>query len=246
MSNAIKFSPNKGTIKLRMNFMSNEQHKLSSTTCNLNKSYCQSYLMSSSTWKLLYSDIWYSLMTTCFSNSTVNIESEKVNNSSIDTLSELNGMLVIEVQDSGAGINAENQSRLFNEIVQFNPEKLQAGGGSGLGLFISKTTIDMHEGRLSIHSEGEGKGTTFRIEISITRKVKTYVQSSIITQKNLHSLNHGESQHHTSTTSGTTAIHNNKAENGKTLDSSLCLYCQHLMYHVVCVMHLYLLPLLLL
>ena len=31
----------------------------------------------------------------------------------------------------GAGISAENQQRLFKEIIQFNPEKLQAGGGSG-------------------------------------------------------------------------------------------------------------------
>ena len=52
-------------------------------------------------------------------------------------------MLVIEVQDTGAGISPENQQRLFKEIVQFNPEKLQAGGGSGLGLFISKSVVDM-------------------------------------------------------------------------------------------------------
>ena len=31
----------------------------------------------------------------------------------------------------GAGISEEDQQRLFKEIIQFNPEKLQAGGGSG-------------------------------------------------------------------------------------------------------------------
>ena len=35
------------------------------------------------------------------------------------------GMLYISVIDSGAGISAENQKKLFTEIVQFNPEKLQ-------------------------------------------------------------------------------------------------------------------------
>ena len=50
----------------------------------------------------------------------------------------LGGYLVVEVTDSGAGISAENQHKLFKDIVQFNPEKLQAGGGSGLGLWITK------------------------------------------------------------------------------------------------------------
>ena len=50
----------------------------------------------------------------------------------------IRGRLVVEVVDSGAGISEENQRRLFHEIVQFNPEKLQAGGGSGLGLMITK------------------------------------------------------------------------------------------------------------
>ena len=48
------------------------------------------------------------------------------------------GTLVIEIHDSGTGISTENQARLFKEIVQFNPEKLQAGGGSGLGFYIKK------------------------------------------------------------------------------------------------------------
>ena len=84
-------------------------------------------------------------------------------------LREEKGMLVIDIKDSGAGIHPENQKRLFKEIIQFNPEELQGGGGSGLGLFISKAIVDMHGGRLSVHSEGEGKGSTFRLEIPMTR-----------------------------------------------------------------------------
>ena len=44
----------------------------------------------------------------------------------------------ISVQDSGAGMSAANLTRLFGEGVQFNANGLQGGGGSGLGLFISK------------------------------------------------------------------------------------------------------------
>lgn len=46
--------------------------------------------------------------------------------------------VVISVSDTGAGISTENQSRLFNQYVQFNASVLQKGKGSGLGLWISK------------------------------------------------------------------------------------------------------------
>jgi signal transduction histidine kinase len=79
------------------------------------------------------------------------------------------GQLVIVVTDTGVGISPENQCRLFQEIVQFNPEKLQAGGGSGLGLWITKGIMDLHDGRISVQSKGEGTGTTFTIEMPMLR-----------------------------------------------------------------------------
>ena len=65
------------------------------------------------------------------------------------------GTLHIHVTDSGAGISEENQKKLFNEIVQFNPEKLQGGGGSGFGLFICKGIVDLHNRQLRVISDGE-------------------------------------------------------------------------------------------
>ena len=81
------------------------------------------------------------------------------------------GRLVVEVTDTGAGISKENQQKLFKEIVQFHPEKLQAGGGSGLGLWITKGIVDLHSGNISVHSEGEGCGATFRVEIPMMMNV---------------------------------------------------------------------------
>lgn len=45
----------------------------------------------------------------------------------------------ISVTDTGAGISAENQKKLFGQYVQFNAAQLQQGKGSGLGLWISKS-----------------------------------------------------------------------------------------------------------
>ena len=77
-----------------------------------------------------------------------------------------NLVLRIEVQDNGVGISAENQSKLFHNIVQFNTNA-HAGGGSGLGLWISKRIIDMHSGSIGASSDGEGKGALFFFELPV-------------------------------------------------------------------------------
>eukprot|EP00597_Dinobryon_sp_UTEXLB2267_P000711 CAMPEP_0170070286 /NCGR_PEP_ID=MMETSP0019_2-20121128/8639_1 /TAXON_ID=98059 /ORGANISM="Dinobryon sp., Strain UTEXLB2267" /LENGTH=381 /DNA_ID=CAMNT_0010278535 /DNA_START=675 /DNA_END=1816 /DNA_ORIENTATION=- len=77
--------------------------------------------------------------------------------------------LVLSVTDSGAGISKENQARLFKGVVQFNPGKLQGGQGTGLGLFITKSIVDVHGGTISVHSEGEGLGSTFTVRLPLER-----------------------------------------------------------------------------
>ena len=47
-------------------------------------------------------------------------------------------VLEVTVQDTGSGLSAANLGKLFGEGVQFNANGLQGGGGSGLGLFITK------------------------------------------------------------------------------------------------------------
>ena len=80
----------------------------------------------------------------------------------------LRDVLRLEVSDTGAGISAANQTKLFGEYVQFNANKLQQGNGSGLGLWISKGITELHGGCIGAHSEGEGKGSTFHLELPVT------------------------------------------------------------------------------
>ena len=55
-------------------------------------------------------------------------------------------LVEVTVKDTGAGLSAANLGKLFGEGVQFNANSLQGGGGSGLGLFITKgqTLIATH------------------------------------------------------------------------------------------------------
>lgn len=78
-------------------------------------------------------------------------------------------MVRISVTDTGAGLTKENQQKLFKNIVQFHASKLQQGGGSGIGLWISSKIIGLHGGRIGVVSEGEGLGSTFYIDIPIMK-----------------------------------------------------------------------------
>jgi len=77
------------------------------------------------------------------------------------------GAVVISVTDSGAGLSPENLAQICKEGIQFNVNQLQAGGGSGLGLFISKGIVEQHGGTLVVDSEGLGKGATFTVTLPL-------------------------------------------------------------------------------
>ncbi|MEP7335109.1 MAG: ATP-binding protein [Actinomycetota bacterium] len=74
------------------------------------------------------------------------------------------GNVTIEVTDSGMGISAEEQQRLFQRFYRTAAATSQAIPGTGLGLSISKAIVDAHEGTIELES-AEGHGTTFRITI---------------------------------------------------------------------------------
>ena len=61
--------------------------------------------------------------------------------SSSSSVAAASCVLRVEVIDSGAGISRENMKKLFGQYVQFNANVLQDGGGSGLGLWISKGEV---------------------------------------------------------------------------------------------------------
>ena len=69
---------------------------------------------------------------------SVRLVLSKVNHSQGGASVGVKEWLRLEVIDSGAGISKENQKKLFGKYAQFNANALQKGGGSGLGLWISK------------------------------------------------------------------------------------------------------------
>ncbi|MFH1610631.1 MAG: HAMP domain-containing sensor histidine kinase, partial [Patescibacteria group bacterium] len=73
----------------------------------------------------------------------------------------------VEVKDSGVGISPEEAKELFNKFVRGKKIAQINTSGTGLGLFIAKKIIELHEGKIWVESKGENKGSTFMFEIPI-------------------------------------------------------------------------------
>ncbi len=68
--------------------------------------------------------------------------------------------ITISVSDTGPGIPADKQSRIFEEFYQADTSLRRKHGGVGLGLAISKRFVEAHGGRIGVESH-DGAGSTF-------------------------------------------------------------------------------------
>ena len=82
------------------------------------------------------------------------------------------GDVLVEVHDSGIGIDPGSLSRIFNAFEQAGQSITRQFGGLGLGLAISKTLVELHGGTISAHSSGRDQGSTFRIRLPLTAPVR--------------------------------------------------------------------------
>ena len=73
-------------------------------------------------------------------------------------------VLYIAVADQGIGISPEDQRRLFKPFFRTDNPAALSVPGTGLGLFLVKSLVELHEGEISVESE-PGVGTTVRMEI---------------------------------------------------------------------------------
>jgi signal transduction histidine kinase len=80
------------------------------------------------------------------------------------------GSIRIEVKDSGIGMSKDALSRVFEPFEQASEAITKRFGGLGLGLAISKNIAELHHGKLTAHSEGEGLGSTFTLTMKTHRE----------------------------------------------------------------------------
>jgi CheY-like chemotaxis protein/nitrogen-specific signal transduction histidine kinase len=71
----------------------------------------------------------------------------------------------IAVSDTGKGIAPEFLGQVFDAFRQEDPSPSRSRGGLGLGLAITRQLVELHGGRITAASPGEGKGATFTVTL---------------------------------------------------------------------------------
>jgi PAS domain S-box-containing protein len=98
----------------------------------------------------------------------------------------------ISVTDTGIGINPEFIPYVFDRFRQADSSSTRSYGGLGLGLTIARHLVELHNGKIYAHSEGEGKGATFTVQLPLLKanqlKPESAVESNANVLENLPSL----------------------------------------------------------
>jgi two-component system sensor histidine kinase BaeS len=82
--------------------------------------------------------------------------------------------VVVSVQDTGAGIDAEHLPNIFERFYRADASRSRATGGSGLGLAIVKQMVEAHYGRIEVQSSpGLGSCFTFTLPLAANEPVQS-------------------------------------------------------------------------
>jgi signal transduction histidine kinase len=93
---------------------------------------------------------------------TISIKIKTVNSSS----NNIDNAITVSVKDTGIGIDPEIMPILFSKFAT----KSDTGTGIGLGLYISKSIIEAHGGKIWAENNADGKGATFAFSLPIMNK----------------------------------------------------------------------------
>ena len=81
------------------------------------------------------------------------------------------GQVQVDVADTGIGISAQDQQKLFTKFFRADSSITREVGGTGLGLTIAKSIVEMHGGKIWVESE-IGKGSTFSFTLPAVAPVE--------------------------------------------------------------------------
>jgi signal transduction histidine kinase len=82
-------------------------------------------------------------------------------------LQMVNDRLRILVSDTGEGFTKEEKEKLFESFSRGSAGEKYWVEGAGVGLYIAKRIVELHQGKIWAESEGKGKGSTFFVELPL-------------------------------------------------------------------------------
>jgi predicted ATPase/signal transduction histidine kinase/tRNA A-37 threonylcarbamoyl transferase component Bud32 len=75
----------------------------------------------------------------------------------------------VSVRDTGVGMEPAEVERMFEPFAQAEQGLARTHGGLGLGLALAKGLVELHDGSISAHSEGPGRGSAFVVTLPLAR-----------------------------------------------------------------------------
>lgn len=85
-------------------------------------------------------------------------------------LAEVDGFLQISIADTGLGIPAEDQAKLFTRFFRAGNANQTRAAGTGLGLYITRSLVELHGGQIWFESE-LNRGSTFHVTFPLADKI---------------------------------------------------------------------------
>jgi len=77
---------------------------------------------------------------------------------------------VVRVQDTGAGIPADQLAEIFELFTQVHPDNVASRAGMGIGLALARELVTLHGGTIQARSDGVGKGSEFIVRLPLKRE----------------------------------------------------------------------------
>jgi len=98
------------------------------------------------------------------------------------TLARVNGEAVLNVSDTGIGLEPAVLERIFDLFTQVDHSLVRSGGGLGLGLAVVRRVLELHGGHIEARSAGLGRGSEFIVRLPALSAATNLPQASVDAQ----------------------------------------------------------------
>lgn len=87
--------------------------------------------------------------------------------------------LTVAISDQGAGISDELLPQVFDMFTRSGHGSRGAHMGLGIGMTLAKNLVELHGGRIAVHSEGPGRGSTFEVRLNVQTPAQRAAPSDV-------------------------------------------------------------------
>jgi len=96
------------------------------------------------------------------------------------SVSVIGSLVRITVKDTGVGIEQDEMEKIFQSFSRGKRGSELHTQGTGLGLYVAKSFMAMHKGKITVYSEGKDKGSTFFIDMPIRADIVPFQEFDLL------------------------------------------------------------------